>query len=194
MMDRYFVQRVDDERFQAKCGYRRRRFPACTPLTFHGLGATLAFVIPKPRGKPWGPRPPPAARALKGHDSSAPVLAVSARTPRGFAPSGRAGRVSVHGSVAQAVFSAACERDSPIFAAGPVDPLGIFPGVPRKLGPSPVNGYAGRLCEKNPFSYPYPCRASRPVAPLPVKPGPATMRVLVGLALAGGSTIGKAVF
>jgi len=43
--------------------------------------------------------------------------------------------------VAQAVFSAACEGDSPIFAAGAVDPLGIVPCVPRKLGQSPVNGY-----------------------------------------------------
>ena len=53
---------------------------------------------------------------LHRHESSGITqLSTSSRT-----------RVSVHGSVAQAVFSATCEGDSPIFAAGTVDPLGIF--------------------------------------------------------------------
>ncbi len=49
--------------------------------------------------------------------------------------------VSVRGPAAQSVFSAACQGDSPIFAAEAVERSGIFPGVPRESRQSPVNGY-----------------------------------------------------
>jgi hypothetical protein len=71
--------------------------------------------------------------------------------------------------MAQAVFSAACEGDSPIFAAGTVDPLGIFPFVPRKLGQSPVNGY-GRFAR------------FVPLASVPWDPLPYTHSILAGAA------------
>ncbi len=49
-----------------------------------------------------------------------------------------------HNSAAQAIVSAACKGDSPIFAAVAVDPSGQFPDGPQKLGQFPLNGYV--LC------------------------------------------------
>jgi len=61
-------------------------------------------------------------------------------------------RVTVHGA-AQAVFSAPCEGDSPIFAAETVDHWAKTPFEPRKLGQSPCERVPLRICRRRwPFS------------------------------------------
>jgi hypothetical protein len=82
------------------------------------------------------------------------------------------GPVTVHGA-ARAVFSAACEGDSPIFAAATVDHWAKTPFVPRKLGQSP--------CERLPMAWTVTCRLARTFPMTPQSLVPLRLRALSSL-------------